>query len=132
MGKWYGGKEMTPQEYGFIPVDTSRSLEGQVEIGDYLVNTNMFVFNDDTLDVVKFEKNKEGFRVVEIDKGWVVVLLDQNEQPDDKWYPVTDEAGGCGLFYVLKAKINYVSMQVPDFQVETVKKLGGRKMEEMT
>lgn len=120
-------------EYGFLEIDYNKPWTEQIEVGDLLVTTEMFVVKgygnkvEVSHDIMKsFDLYIDKFTVLDVEKVeglsntyYVQFTLD-NDPENDGWFSPQ------GRIFIKKNKINYVTMQVPDFLVSKFESLGAK------
>lgn len=118
------------KEKGYIELDPSKSIDKQAEVGDVLISSSMYIFKgfnyDRTeenleIDEVAFnDLNENEFTILNISCGSVIQFASTDGDPDDGWFEPE------GFIFIKKKKIEYVTMEVPSFHVETIMRMGGR------
>ena len=108
----------------FYEIDYKKSFKKQVSRGDILISTTMYLFDgydrDIELNTKKFTKEiKNGFKkfIVTVVDGQFI-KLNFEEDDEDSFVPE-------GQIFIRKQEIEYVTMSIPSFLVDKVKRLGG-------
>ena len=112
------------KEHNFYEIDYTQPFYTQYKVGDILITTNMYIFKgfgDDTEIYQEYfneeiEKDFRSFVIADVDEdGFIILAMDEEEE----WFEPE------GRIFIKRQEIEYVTMFVPTFRVEQVRRLGG-------
>lgn len=114
-------------ENGFIEIDYEELLGTQVDVGDELISTEMYLFDsygetvELNIDEFNFRNKMSSFIILGVRRN-SICFSNSDIDKEDSWFEPT------GRIFVKKNSINYVPMLIPDFMVDKVKRSGAIDM----
>ena len=115
---------------GWIEIDYNKSWKNQIKKGDFVISTQMYMFDGynetSKINIKKLEELDETkFQIINTDGYCLQVIPDEDDLDDTGWFEPE------GRIFVKKKEIKYITIEIPDFMFDKAKQLvGARKIKE--